>query len=379
MTWEQAHGAAGARRWLPLIAGLLMAAAIALVVVRGGDRADTLAVQERADTPASTPPASVAAPEPERPTAEPVDASAGSGPLLRGGADFAIVAADHTGWRVIEVATGAVTRWRLRGLGEQTLSSTMFVSGDDLVVSTGLGPADVLRVAPDGDAVTIAEQREAVHTIAAGEAVWVHDGLSDDVGGQASLITPDGGVRERIDLPSLTVPAVGVGERLVVTTRSGSAVVSADDGVRRIRDEGVVVAADERRIAHVVCDRQRRCEVLVGTPERPDQHRLLLAPGDVPGGYFGPELGAFSPDGRWLALPVFTQSSRGYLVIVDTATGERMGRPEGSDRPFTSALAWSPDSRWLIFAAGEGIDAWDADTGGVVKLDREPVQALAIW
>jgi hypothetical protein len=76
-------------------------------------------------------------------------------------------------------------------------------------------------------------------------------------------------------------------------------------------------------------------------------------------------------------VPVFGQASHGYVMILDTRTGERVGRPEGSAQPFTSTLAWSPDSTWRVFAAGEGVDAWNAPTGGVIKLGTEPVQALA--
>lgn len=349
-----------------------------LFVVVGRDQPGRLAVQPASPEQASTQEEGTERKHrPAEPTAVPVGASSGSGPVLPD-ADFTIVAADHQGWRVIDVATGAVTRWHLTGLDGQTLSRTLFVSEDDLVLNPGLGPADVLRVAPDGTTVKIAEHRQTVHTIAADGAVWVHDGLSDDFGGAASLVDPDGSVRARILLPTLTVPAVGIGDALVVTTKSGTALVS-DAGSEPIRDEGVVVAADARRVAHVMCDETRSCEVFIGTMDEPDQHRLSLAPGHVPGGYFGSGLGAFSPDGRWLALPVFAQSARGHVAIIDTQTGERVGRPEGSEQPFTSALAWSPDSDWLLFAAGEGIDAWHAGTGGVIELDAEPVSALATW
>lgn len=70
----------------------------------------------------------------------------------------------------------------------------------------------------------------------------------------------------------------------------------------------------------------------------------------MPGPYFGSGLGALSPDGRWLAVPLFGQASHGYVMILDTRTGERVG---------------------------EGVDAWNAPTGGVIKLGTEPVQALA--
>jgi hypothetical protein len=306
-----------------------------------------------------------------------VAVSAGSGPLLPDGADFTVIASGATGWRAIEVATGAVTHWRITGA--QDLSRTLFLSGDDLIVTLGLGPADIVRIAPDGRTVRIARRRQAVPTVDGGR-VWVHDGLSDDFGGAASLVDLDGGIRERIVLPSLTRPAVGLRTGLLVTTETGTAIVS-DDGSRHIWEGGTVAAADATRVAHVTCDPAPSCEILLGTFDEPDTHRLRLAPGDVPGGYFGPGLGAFSGDGRWLALPVFTQSARNYVSIVDTVTGEEVGRPEGSDQPFTSALAWSPDSRWLVFASGDGIAVWDTVRRRTARLafgPGDPPHAIAV-
>jgi WD40-like Beta Propeller Repeat len=380
MSWEDAQRPTNLRRWL-LIGAAVVAAAGALVVAVTGRAPDgTLAVRPAA-SPQPTSPATGSEPSAsrEQPSAEAVAASMGSGSLLPDGATFAIIAAGQTGWREIDVATGAVTRWRMAGAGAQGLSRTLFLSGDDLIMTLGLGPADIVRVAPDGQTVRIARRRQAIPTIDGG-SVWVHDGLSDDFGGAASLVDPDGSVRERIELPSLTRPAVGTSAGLLVTTESGTAVVS-DAGSRPIWRGGTVAAADATRVAHVTCDPAPSCEILIGTLDQPDAHRLRLAPGDVPGGAFGPGLGAFSADGRWLALPVFTQSARNYVSIIDTATGVEVGRPEGSDQPFSSALAWSPDSRWLVFASGDGIAAWDTTRRRAAQLDvelREPTNALAV-
>lgn len=378
MSWEQAQGRGHLqRRMLPAAGVVVVAAAVAFATIVGRDARGTLAVRpsDPVVATASGAPSERSTPG-DRPSAEPVAVTTGSGALLPGGADFTIIAADQSGWRVIEVATGAVTRWRLHGIG-QWMSQALFPSGDDLVLNAGLGPSDVYRVAPDGRAVRIATRRQAIPTVADNGAVWVHDGLSDDFGGVVSLVEPDGSVRERVVLPSLTRPAVGTGAGLLVTTDAGTALVS-DGRVRPVLADATVVAADPDRVAHVTCDPAPSCEVLIGSYDQPEQHRLLLAPGDVPGGYFGPGLGRFSPDGRWLALPVFTQSARGYITIVDTRTGERVGRPEGSARPFSSALAWSPDSEWLVLSSGDGIDAWNSGSGGVVNMDTGAVQALAV-
>lgn len=378
MSWEDAQRPTRLRRWVLLGAMAVVVAGAALIAVTGRTPGGTLAVRP-SPSPQQTPEAARSGAPSRRPEAEAVAASAGSGPLLPDGANFTIIASGATGWTAVDVATGAVTEWRIAGTGTQGLSRTLFLSGDDLVITLGLGPADIVRVAPDGRTVRIARRRQAIPTVDDG-SVWVHDGLSDDFGGVASLVDPDGSVRERIELPSLTRPAVGISTGLLVTTETGTAVVS-DEGSRAIWDGGTVAAADDTRVAHVTCDPAPSCEILLGTFDEPDAHRLRLAPGDVPGGYFGPGLGAFSADGRWLALPVFTQSARNYVSIIDTTTGVEVGRPEGSGQPFSNALAWSPDSRWLVFASGDGIAAWDTARQRAARLAveaGEPPHAIAV-
>src|SRR5690606_33444765 len=169
------------------------------------------------------------------------------------------------------VATGDVTAWRMTGLTPR-LSQTLFVSGDDIVINSGLGPSDVYRVAPDGRAVRIARQRQAIPTVDAGNAVWVHDGLSDNFGGVVALVDADGSVRTRFELPTLTRPAIGTGEALLVTMKRGT-VLASEDGRRPVMRDATVVAADSERVAHVRCDPTPVCRVSVGTYDEPDRHR----------------------------------------------------------------------------------------------------------
>lgn len=300
-----------------------------LFVVVGRDQAGRLAVQpaspERASTQAEGSEGERRAAEP---TAVPVGASSGSGPVLPD-ADFAIVAADHEGWRVIDVATGAVTGGPDRTGRPDAVAHALRLRGrprDQPRPRTGRRAAGRARW-------HLGEDRRAPSDRPHDRCRWSRLGCTTDSlttsAAPRRWSTPDGSVRERIMLPTLTVPAVGIGDALVVTTKSGTALVS-DAGSEPIRDEGVVVAADARRVAHVMCDETRSCEVVIGTMYEPDQHRLPLAPGDVPGGYFGSGLGAFSPDGRWLAFAGARQSARGHVAIIDTGTGERVGRPAGS-------------------------------------------------
>jgi hypothetical protein len=377
MEWEQAHGPVRIRLVLGVVA-IVVAAVVLLLIIRpapGGTL--TVAPTVRPQPTVAATPAQVS--PRDLPSAEAVAASAGSGSLLPDGADFTIIAADGAGWRVIDIATGDITRWHLSRAGERVPSRVMFVSGDDLVVNLGLGPSDILRIAPDGRTTRIARQRQAIPTLD-DAAVWVHDGLSDDFGGFLSLVDPDGTVREHITLPSLTRPAVGTADGLFVTTEMGTALVS-NAGTRWISDTGTIAAADATRVAHATCDATPACEIVLGTIQDADGHRVTLPPGDIPGGSLGPGLGAFSGDGHWLALPVFTRGAGSYVSIIDALSGLEVGGLPGSAQPFTSALAWSPDGRWLLVASDEGIAAWRGYDGRVVAIDvpsEQAIQALAV-
>jgi hypothetical protein len=354
--------------------GVTVVVALVAVIITGPAPGGTLTVR-----PTARPRPTASVPVRALPSAEVVTATAGSGPLLPDGADFTLVAGDRRGWWTIDMAGGDVTRWRLRQARARVLSRTMFMSGDDLVVNLGLGLSEVLRVSPDGRTTRIAMQRQAIPTFD-DAAVWVHDGIWAESGGSATLVDPDGSVREHIRLPSLTRPAAGTVEALLVTTETGARLMS-DAGMRQISETGAIVAADATNVAHAACDARQVCEIVFGTIAVPDRHRLALAPGDMPGGFLGPGLGAFSGDGRLLALPVFTRGATSYVTIIDTRTGGEVARLRGSAEPFTSALAWSPDSRWLLAASGEGIAAWSAKDGLVVGFGMSfelPIQALAV-
>jgi hypothetical protein len=373
--WEQARGPARIR-WGLLGLGAALAVALVAVMITRPAPGDTLAVRPTArPRPTASAPARVRA----VPTAEVVTATAGSGPLLPDGADFTVVAGDRRGWWTIDIASGGLTRWRLTQARSRVLSRAMFMSGDDLIVNLGLGLSAVLRVSPDGRTTRIATQRQAIPTFD-DAAVWVHDGIWAETGGFAALVDPDGSIREHIRLPSLTRPAAGTVEGVFVTTETGAKLLS-DTGMRPISETGAIVAADPTHVAHATCNAQQVCEIVFGTIAAPDRHRRALAPGDMPGGFLGPGLGAFSGDGRLLALPVFTRGATSYVTIIDTRTGSEVARLDGSAEPFTSALAWSPDSRWLLAASGEGISAWSAEDGRVIGFDMSfelPIQALAV-
>jgi Tol biopolymer transport system component len=81
--------------------------------------------------------------------------------------------------------------------------------------------------------------------------------------------------------------------------------------------------------------------------------------------------GAFSPDGRRLALAV-TRAGRQQAAIVDLATRRWTLVPGGAMRDY-GAIAWSPSGRWLYFAGPDrGLFAWQA---GAADAARLPIDA----
>jgi hypothetical protein len=79
---------------------------------------------------------------------------------------------------------------------------------------------------------------------------------------------------------------------------------------------------------------------------------------------------ALSPDGRWLAYitPVGQKGTNRYSVVnVQDGSQTDLGESSAVGSPFTNALFWSPDSRYLTYAradveADSGTDVWAFDS-----------------
>jgi len=82
--------------------------------------------------------------------------------------------------------------------------------------------------------------------------------------------------------------------------------------------------------------------------------RFVGAPAGTDG--FGGSPGAFSPDGRWLALPVTAADGRAdsdiALALVDVAAGTASLVPGGG--MFSERLVWSPSGDWVFFERRPG-------------------------
>lgn len=385
MSWEQPPARASSRRFvLPVVAilAVIAVAAVAVTALRSRPAA-TLSVGPTpppADTAADVDPADFA--QERLPTVATTTEEPGSGPLLPGAGELTVIAADDSGLQVLDVATGDLERFELPRPGRSSLSGTLFTVGRNVVIDLD---ADVVVVPERGRRpVRIAADHRAIPTVD-DDAVWVFDNFAPYARGTASQVTTDGDVLSHIDLPAVAVPLVGTDDGLVVSV-PGAISVATGDGERRLVARGMAVATDGERLAWLECQDDLSCAVNLGTVDDPDQVRSELDTAVLPAGFYGLPTGTFSPDGRYLALPLYrSRNSRGLedvaVSVIDTTTGAEAFHAEGSTiTPFETPLAWSPDGRWLVFVSGGDVRAWDATSGETTTLraDLRSVRALAV-
>ena len=383
MSWEQAPPPSGIRRWLlPVIAGAVTVAAAGLVLAARSNESGRLVVG-----PSSASPQAPSAADPTTLAPQslgPVEVrseTAGDGALLDGSPELTIVAARRQTLAFIDTATGDVRDVRLP---QSSLAAAgigaMFVAGSDLIINHG---GAVLRLKPDNrESLQVVEDRRAIPTFD-DTSLWVFDRLRQAVPGTATRVTPEGAVLDHVRLPAVARPVAGTAGGLVVSAPGGISVVSGE-GARAIT-AGELIASDGERIARTECAVD--CLVVLGTIDDPDQVRAPLADADIPAGYYGLPTGAFSPDGRWLAFPVYRIGGSGaleqpWIAIIDTVTGAEVSRIQGAFAQISSVLplAWSPDSQWLFVSSADGITAWSATTrdAAPLGLDIEPPRGIAV-
>lgn len=385
LSWEEAPGR-GRRGWLvPVVVGVvLLATAGAVLAARSRD--DGLMVvgptpaagRDDATEPAAFP---VQRLEPLSVRSE----TAGTGPLVDGAPDLTVVVGGRQHLFLIDTATGDVRQLRLAVTTRPPPPGlpTMFRAGEDLIINHH---GTVVRI-PRGSRrpVLMAEDRRAIVTFD-DTSVWMSDALTSATPATAARVAHDGTVIERVRLPAVSRAVAGTAEGLVITAPGAISLVNGD-GDEEISSSGDLLATDGERLARADCESALRCLVVLGTLDAPDQVRVPLDPADVPAGYFGLPTGTYSPDGRWLAFPLYRVDETGalqrpWITVVDTATGAEAFRVQG---PFTQAftalpVAWSPDSEWLFAASEDGITSWNATTGvsAALDLDMDPPVALAV-
>lgn len=393
--WERSPPRSGTRWWavVAVIAGTVIA--LGIVPALRGSPSATLSVGPTGAPIGPAIPDSVDPDNFDGARLRPVETStqrSGSGPLLPGAPDLTIVAADGTSLRLLDTDTGDLRRVVVRRPGRASLSGTLFVVGGGIVVDAD---NDVVFVPLSSALPTrVAASHRAVPTTD-DSSVWVFDNSTPYTAGTASRVALDGTVLDTIVVPAVAQPISGTADGLLVST-PGAVTLISDDGQPRRVAQGTAVATDGQRLASLQCGEDLSCAVTIGTIDEPAHVRTQLGPSVLPAGYFGLPTGSrrqarmtarFSPDGRWLALPLHeSRGGRGLdntttVAIIDTATGRETQRLEGSSlSPFDSPLAWSPDGVWLIFVSGRDVHAWRAADGRTVTIDADlaAVRALAV-
>lgn len=392
MTWEQAPRSPRLHRWRWPAAAVAITVAILVAVTALGSsdprHTGTLAVQRdqvavpAAQTLPSADPADLtpAQLDPLETTTE----TPGEGPLLPDTPDITVVTADDQLVRTIDLATGDVHHLAVNGgitLGLEP--RTMFEVGNRIVSTDG---EDAVLIAGAGERRTrLARGHWALPTFA-DSSVWVVDGRG--AGPQTVVkLELDGTVIDRVTLPAAALPHVGIDDGVLVSSPGGVHLV-AGDGVRQITTSGQLAAVGhDGRLAWFVCAADLTCELVLGTLDEPDQMRLPLAANELPGGWYALEFGRFSPDGRWLALPMYSfdngaPPTNSATSIIDTAAGAEVARMQEQTRqPFDAvAAAWSPDSQWLFIGLDDGLAAWDVRSRELTPLDdrNRPLLGVAV-
>lgn len=284
--------------------------------------------------------------------------------------------------QLIDLATGGRRNVPVFADGTRLRPDALQIIGDSIIFDTA---GRVLRLVEgdEGAPQQLARNHRSIPTDDPA-SVWIYDQLAANIGGVASRVGFDGTVIDRIELPALAQPLAGTSEGLVVGT-PGTVSTIDSDGDRRLIARGQALASDGTNLARLDCLGDLSCAVVVGTLDEPDQARVTLQPGDLPVGMFDVPQARFSPDGRWLALPVYRElanlrSERSSVVVIDTELGTEVDRLPGSTltAPATP-FAWSPDSAWLAVSSGTGLLVWNDDRGVLeLALRLPPTYALTM-
>lgn len=106
---------------------------------------------------------------------------------------------------------------------------------------------------------------------------------------------------------------------------------------------GAGFSPDGRQVAYTK-HLQGRHPLWISPVEDVGRHREIAEPGFVP---------RWSPDGRWLAYTTSNpEGGPGQLWVVETAGSSRVRLTEAAEQHY--GLAWTPDSRSLVFASSDG-------------------------
>jgi hypothetical protein len=389
MTWEDPPRPRSPRPWLvPTIASVVLLVAAAFVLAARSDGTGRLTIRPTPDAEGtSRPDATTTEPRRSQRLLTPFAVASevtGDGPLFDGAPDLTLVVGHRERLALVDVQRGDIHYVELpRSSRPRPGLGTMFSVGPDVIINHH---NTVIRLTHGLDSpIQMAVDSRAIPTFD-DASLWVSDELTSAVASTAARVALDGTVLDRVRLPAISRPIAGTADGLVVAAPGSISMVNGD-GATEITSSGDLIASNGRQVARADCDAAVHCLIVLGTIDNPDQTRTPLAEEDIPAGYFGLPTGAYSPDGRWVAIPLYQIDDVGtldrpWIAVIDTATGAEKARVEG---PFTQAfsalpLAWSADSQWLFVASQDGITSWNAATGEArrLALNMETPRALAV-
>jgi hypothetical protein len=299
--------------------------------------------------------------------------------------EMTVVIADYgSRLQLIELSTGARRNVPVFADGTRLRPDALQVIGDDVIFDAA-GRVVRLVDGDEGAPQLLARNHRSIPTDDA-TSVWVYDHLTANIGGVASRVGFDGTLHDRIELPALAQPLAGTADELIVATPGTISRIDIDSGRRQQIARGQALASDGVRIARLDCLADLSCGVVIGTVDQPDQVRVTLQAGDLPVGLFDVSEARFSPDGRWLALPVYRELDnerfeRSNVAVIDVTLGTEVDRVPGSTLTApTTPFAWSPDSRWLAVSTGTRMRLWSAERGAATELALRlpPTYAVAL-
>jgi len=276
----------------------------------------------------------------------------------------------------IQWAAGRVTRTAIPAL--QSTGPVFFIAGPHQAIIRPLDFVPGYLVPDDQPARTLPAALGTAGPAFPGPRpgqVWVQSGSG--AGTVMSLVTMSGA---RIG-PSIRLPpdadygAVPDGGGYLAVERNGAAYDVLPGGLRRVA-AGTLAAVGPSAWLVVQCPSARHCVDVVVNPAT-GTRRILPGRAARPGW----QPGITSPDGGYAAVPGYGRDQTAILHLINLSTGSDRRVAVALASQGSPGLAWSPDSRWLFAATGEGaLRAIDPRTGQVrgLGVPLPPVTYLAV-
>ena len=329
----------------------MLAGAVALVaaVVLLGDRDEggngeskAIATTTTARRPATT----------TTTTTTPLGEQPATGPLLPEPTGAALVVVTTSQVLIVDLDTGAV-----RSVAGRENYHGVWAVGDALIVH---GPGGV-------SAVPVASNEGPVVLTEAGAGEWPMWPVPSDRPGHLWLVDHVG---DGVEMREVSVEGHESGRRFVLPATHGDPSMVAvdgglvmgaygsltfynpDTGEARPIGHGVLLGGSGDTLARFSCEALRCVLQLTsvrtggGVDVRPPAGTLIFP--------FPPA--AFSPDGRWLVVPVGAMNGGPDRVAVIDGTNGEVVAVHPSSMPYATPFAFSPDSRWLFLLSPEGGD-----------------------